>query len=106
LDVVVSLLNIELGEPMLANELINELFDEWERVCILYSKLIELFVVLYRSLFAILLFNKEKGRGIGQFRCMDIPFGKVFFEEFVKELLLSWSKWIGLVIQHWRCFSY
>jgi hypothetical protein len=50
---------------MLANESINELFDERKRVGVLHSKLIELSVILYRSLFAILLFNKEKRRGIG-----------------------------------------
>jgi len=60
-------LNIKLGEPMLANESINELFDEQERVGVLHSKLIELSVILYRSLFAILLLNKKKGGGIGQF---------------------------------------
>jgi hypothetical protein len=65
LDVVVSLSNIELGKPMLANESINELFDKWERVGILYSKLIKLSVVLYQLLLAILLLNKEKGGGIG-----------------------------------------
>jgi hypothetical protein len=65
LDIVVSPSNIELGEPMLANKLINELLDERERVGIPHSKLIELSVILYRSLFAILLLDKEKGRGIG-----------------------------------------
>jgi hypothetical protein len=65
LDVVVFPPNIKLGEPMLANELINELLDEWKRVGIPYSKLIELSVILYRSLFAILFLDKEKGRGIG-----------------------------------------
>jgi hypothetical protein len=52
---------------MLADESINELFDKWERVGIPHSKLIELSVILYRSLFAILLLDEEKGRGIGQF---------------------------------------
>jgi hypothetical protein len=50
---------------MLANESINELLDKWERVGIPHSKLIELSVILYRSLLAILLLDKEKGRGIG-----------------------------------------
>jgi hypothetical protein len=105
-DIVVSPLNIKLGEPMLANKSINELLDKWERVGILHSKLIELSVILYRLLLAILLLDKEKGRGIGQFQCTDVPFGKMFFEKFIKKFLLSWHKGIGLAIQHWRSFSY
>jgi hypothetical protein len=31
---------------------------------------------------------------------MNVSFGKVFFEKFVEEFLLSWSKGIGLAIQH------
>ena len=45
---------------MLANKLINELFDEREQVSISHSKLIKLSVILYRLLLAILLLNEEK----------------------------------------------
>jgi hypothetical protein len=61
LDIVIFPSNIELGEPMLANKSINELFNEQERVYIPHSELIKLSIVLYWSLLAILLFNEKKG---------------------------------------------
>ena len=59
-DVVISALYVKLGKPLLSNKLMNEFFNEGKRVGVSYCVLINPAVVLYWSLFAIFLFNKEE----------------------------------------------
>src|SRR6266567_3296423 len=61
LDIIISPLYVKLGEPLLSNELINKFFNEGKRVGVSYGILINPAIVLYRSLLAIFLFNKEEG---------------------------------------------
>jgi len=61
LDIIISPLYVKLGEPLLSNELTNKFFNEGKRVGVSYGILIEPAIVLYQSLLAIFLFNKEEG---------------------------------------------
>ena len=63
-DVVVSPSNVELREPVLPNELIDQFLDQRYWVFILYCILVELAIILYWSELAILLFDEEEGGSI------------------------------------------
>ena len=60
LDIVVSSLYVKLGEPLLSNKLTNKLFNERKGIGVSYSVLIEPAIILYQSLLAIFLFDKEE----------------------------------------------
>ena len=59
-DIIVSLADIKLGKPFLSDQLLDELFDEREGICVPDGDFIELAIVLYWSSFAIFLFDKEE----------------------------------------------
>jgi len=64
-NVVVTPTNVKLGEVAGVMQLVNEVWDERERGCILDSDIIKMAIVLYRVEFAILLVYKEEGAGHG-----------------------------------------
>ena len=76
-NVVVTPMNVELGEVAGIMQLVNEVRDEGERGCILGSDIIKMAIVLYRVEFAILLVYKEEGAGHGQLGRADIALLKV-----------------------------
>ena len=65
MNVVITPMNVKLGEVVGVVQLINEVWDERERGCILDSDIIKTVIVLYRAEFAILLVDKEEGAGHG-----------------------------------------
>ncbi len=64
-NVVITPTNVKLGEVAGIMQLVNEVWDERERGCILDSDIIKTVIVLYRVEFAILLVYKEEGAGHG-----------------------------------------
>src|SRR5882762_2644056 len=76
-NVVVSPMNVELGEVAGIMQLVNEVRDERERSGILGSDIIKMAIVLYRVEFAILLVDKEEGTGNGRLGRADITAMKV-----------------------------
>ena len=61
-DIIVSLLDIKLGEEFLPLEFIDEVTDERERVCITDGMFIDITIVLTGSEVTIFLFNEEERR--------------------------------------------
>src|SRR6266404_5234096 len=76
-NVVVSPMNVELGEVAGIMQLVNEVRDERERSGIFDSDIIKTAIVLYRAEFAILLVDKEEGAGHGRLGRADITTAKV-----------------------------
>src|SRR6266404_563617 len=76
MNVVVTPMNVKLGEVAGFMQLVNEVRDERERGCILDSDIIKTAIVLYRVEFAILLVYKE-GAGHGRLGRADIALSKV-----------------------------
>src|SRR5882757_3386579 len=76
-NVIVSPMNVELGEVVGIMQLVNEVRDERERSCFLDSDIIKTSIVLYRAEFAILLVYKKEGAGHGRLGRADITSTKV-----------------------------
>ena len=87
-DIVVSLTNIELDEVASIFQLVHKVRDDREGVCVASSVFIEVAIVLARVKFAIFLFNKEGGEGVGGIQGVDLSSSKVFCEKVFSCLLL------------------
>ena len=61
-DIVISPMDVELGKNLHPLEFINEVRDEWERICITDCVFINIAVVLTGVEATVLLFNKEERR--------------------------------------------
>ena len=64
-DIVVSLLNIKLGEVFHVFKFVNKVKDEGERIGISDGVLVQVAIVLAGAEFPVLLFDKEEGGGLG-----------------------------------------
>ena len=60
MDIVISPMNVELGENLCPLEFINKVGDEWEGVCIMDCVFINIAIVLTGAETTVLLFNKEE----------------------------------------------
>ena len=74
-DIVVSPLNVKLGEVFCVLEFINKVRDKKERISILDGVFVQVMVVLAGMEFPILLFDKEKGGGLGRVGGADLSRG-------------------------------
>ena len=80
-DIVVSPMNVKLGEVVSVFQLVHEVGDEGEGVSVTSGVFVEVPVILARTKFSILFLDKEEGRcleGVGR---TDLPSSQVFFEE-------------------------
>ena len=66
-DVVIAPVHIEFSEDGELAEVIDKIRDEGQGVCVLYSVLVKVSVILNQSEFSILLFDKEEGGGLRGF---------------------------------------
>ena len=73
MDVVVSPMNIELGEVVSVFQLVHKVRDEREGVGVTSGVFIEVAVILTRVEFAILLFDKEERGGLGGVGRTNLP---------------------------------
>ena len=60
MDIVISPMDVELGENLCPLEFINEVRDEWEGVCIMDCVFVNIVIVLTGAETTVLLFNKEE----------------------------------------------
>ena len=81
MDIVVSPMNVKLGEVVNIFQLVHEVRDERERIGITGGMFIEVVVILARAEFPVFLFDKEEGGGLWGVGGMDFPSREIFFEE-------------------------
>ena len=87
MDIVVSSMNIELGEVVSIFQLVHKVRYEGEGVCIAGGVFIEIPVVLAGTKFVIFLFNKKEGGGLQRVGRLNLPSSKVFLKEVLSGFL-------------------
>jgi hypothetical protein len=95
-DIVVTPMDIELGEVACASKTIDKVRNEWKRIDILDSLCIECAIVLDKLESSILLFNKEYRCCHGRFGGVDPTQCQILFNEDIQFGLLVRTKWINL----------
>jgi hypothetical protein len=78
-NIVITPLNVKLGEDLSSFEFINEVRDKGKRVGIAGGMGVEILVVLARAEFAVLLFHKEERGGLRGLGGSNLSATKVFF---------------------------
>jgi hypothetical protein len=63
-DIVVAPLYIKFGVPLLSRQVVNKIGNEWEWVFVWYCPFVEVVVILYQSILAVLLLNEEESTSI------------------------------------------
>ena len=96
LDVVVTPLDIYLGEVLCPFQHVNEGRNQGERIGILDCMLIEMSIVLERVKPSVLFLNKEERRGLRQLRFSDFARLEVLINDFLKSVHLLWVEQIHL----------
>jgi len=89
-DIIVSPSKVELCVVLGTFELVKEVANSWEQVCIFDCPIIQSSVILAWSEFPrVFLGNEEKGRCLWGFGRSYVPFAEVFVDKLVKFLLFS-----------------
>ena len=96
IDVVISPMNIKLGEMMSIFQLVDEVGDKRKGVGIVGGVFIEVPVVLAEVELAIFLLNKEEERCLGGVGRVDFSSSQVFFKEVFSGLLFIGGKQVDL----------
>ena len=93
-DVVVSPMNVELGEVVSIFQLVHKIGDERKGVGITGGMFVEVLVVLAGAEFTILLLDKEEEGYLRGVRRTNLSYSKVFFEEILSSFLFIGGEWI------------
>ena len=80
-NVVISPSYVEFGKEGKLVEIVDEIGDKRQGVCILYCMFVEIAIVLDQLKFSILLFDEEKGGGLWGFRWSNLSCFQIFIDE-------------------------
>src|SRR5882724_13171152 len=94
-------MEVEIGVDLCTTQLVKEVGDEWNRVPILSSNLVEVSEVHTESQGAILLLGKEDQCAAWQLGRSDEPLAEHVVEEFMQETKLCAREWVDVAVR--RC---